>query len=85
MQSGTTGIFLRKGTAPLVTVAKLNQTPGNTLDTSLPSNAVLTTVGIERDGFRGSNLALTAGGVYYVRGEEFGWAGIYLTLVPLAD
>ena len=43
------------------------------LGTALP----VTEMGIERDGFRGSTLAINAS----MGSEETGWAGIYLTEV----
>jgi hypothetical protein len=35
-------------------------------------------MGIERDGFRGSTLAINVS----MGTEEAGWAGVYLTVVP---
>jgi len=41
----------------------------------------VTEMGIERDGFRGSALAVNVS----MGTEEAGWAGIYLTTVPNDD
>jgi hypothetical protein len=79
---GTPGIFLRKGTAPLVTVVKVGDS-GYDIDTEAPKLSDVTAVGIERDGFRGQNLAITASMVWEEESE--GWAGVYVTQVPLAD
>jgi hypothetical protein len=49
---------------------------GSILDPSLaPGTMPVTGVGIERDGFRGSHLAISAA----MANEEAGWGGIYLT------
>lgn len=45
---------------------------------TVPIPLPVTSMGIERDGFRGDLLAVTAG----MGTEEAGWAGIYYTLVP---
>lgn len=83
---GTPGIFLRKGTAPLATVVKVGDS-GNDIDNEAPKLSDVTAVGIERDGFRGTNLAITASMLWedLAAGESVGWAGVYVTQVPLAD
>lgn len=43
-----------------------------------PEPLPVTTMGIERDGFRGNLLAITVS----MGTEEAGWAGVYLTVVP---
>ncbi|MBI1325455.1 hypothetical protein GC170_20005 [bacterium] len=45
---------------------------------TLPIPLPVTAMGIERDGFRGDILAVTAG----MGTEEAGWAGVYMTVVP---
>lgn len=45
---------------------------------TIPIPLPITAMGIERDGFRGDILAITAG----MGTEEAGWAGIYFTVVP---
>ena len=84
LADGVPGIFLRKGTAALVTVVKV-LSPGRNIDPIAPADSIVTAVGIERDGFRGSNLAITASMLYETVEESLGWAGVYLTKVPLAD
>ena len=81
---GVAGIFLRRGTAPLVTVAKIG-TSGQAIDPMAPTSSIVTALGIERDGFRAANLAITAAMLYESNEESIGWAGIYLTQVPLPN
>jgi hypothetical protein len=83
---GTAGIFLRKGAAPLVTVAKVGES-GYAIDSEAPKLSSITAIGIERDGFRGPNLAITASMLYEdtLAGVSIGWAGVYATQVLLAD
>ena len=80
------GIYLRKGPgkALLVTVVRTGM-DGTLLDPAavVPGTQVpipVTTMGIERDGFRGDALAINVS----MGSEEAGWAGIYLTSVPTA-
>ena len=52
--------------------------PGATVDAETPSGAVITSLGIERDGFRGQWLAVSVGMLTDGGSEEdAGWAGIY--------
>jgi hypothetical protein len=81
---GVPGIFLRKGTSSVVTVAKM-LAPGQSIDPLAPAGSIITAIGLERDGFRGANLAITASMLYETIEESLGWAGIYLTNVPLSD
>jgi hypothetical protein len=78
---GADGIFIRDAlpskTGPVITLLKTGMS-GATLDVETPPGAVITSLGIERDGFRGPWLAvsvsmLTNGGSE----EDAGWAGIY--------
>ncbi len=83
----TDGIYLGQGPVPsrLTTVVETGM-----LGTKIDPDAVyidddnmsvplpVTTMGIERDGFRGNLLAITVS----MGTEEAGWAGIYLTVVP---
>lgn len=80
--SGLPGIFLRSGTSPLATVID-TMTPGDMIDPEAPDGSVVTSVGIERDGFRGNNLAITASMLNSVTTASM--AGVYMTQVPLAD
>jgi hypothetical protein len=83
-QSDVPGIFLGDGSAAPVTVVKLGH-DGTKIDPLAPAGSLVTAVGIEREGFRGQNLAITAAMLYedVVEGEvvSIGWAGIYLTRV----
>ena len=77
-QAGLPGIFLKVGSASLLTVARVGD-PGQSIDPAAPAGSLVTAIGIERDGFRGSNLAITASMLYETSDESLGWAGIYLT------
>lgn len=83
----TDGIYLRKGPgkspiAPLVTTGM----DGSLIDPKAPVDpltgqpAVVTEMGIERDGFRGDRIALNVR--MGAETSATGWAGIYLTRVP---
>ena len=80
------GIYLRKGPnkAPIAAVVETGM-DGTLLDPAavVPGTQVpipVTSMGIERDGFRGDALAINVS----MGSEEAGWAGIYLTAVPAA-
>ena len=83
---GAAGIFLRKGASPIVAVVRIGDS-GYAIDTEAAKLSEVTAVGIERDGFRGANLAITASMLWedLAAGVSVGWAGIYVTQVPLAD
>ena len=82
------GIYLGQGpgNSPLATVVEtgmdgtLIDPQAESIDEETGETAVLpvTSMGIERDGFRGNTLALNVS----MGSEEAGWAGIYLTVVP---
>ena len=77
----TVGIYLAQGPAvqpPVVTMVDLT-TPGQNIDPQAPAGSVVTAVGLERDGFRGRNLALSVSMLNAATTES--WAGIYLTNV----
>jgi len=79
--AGKDGIFAR-ATWPskLGEITTLLETgmPGSTVDAETPFGAAITSVGIERDGFRGQWLALSVGMATDGGSEEdSGWAGIY--------
>ena len=60
-----------------------NQTNGQLFDPAAPVGSVVTEVGIERDGFRNGILALTvSSAVPGSLGEDTGWAGIYVSILP---
>ena len=78
------GIYLRRGPGQSQILAVVETgMDGTILDpeaVDADTGAVLpvTEMGIERDGFRGSTLAINAS----MGTEETGWAGIYLTEIP---
>ncbi len=83
-RSGVDGIYLRKapGAVPLATVVEIGSS-GTAIDPLAPAGSTVTALGIERDGFRERNLAITAS---MLQPEtSAGWAGIYLTTVPGGD
>lgn len=80
VQDGVMGIFLRPGGNPLVTVARQFES-ALPIDASAPANSIVTTLGLEREGFRGTNLAINVGMLYETVEESLGWAGIYVTQV----
>ena len=85
------GIYLRKGPgAPPFDIVAQTGMAGTVFDpaavavdetTGDPVVLPVTEMGIERDGFRGSALAVNVS----MGTEEAGWAGIYLTAVPNDD
>ncbi len=83
-RSGVDGIYLRPaaGTLPLVTVVEVAKTLGQSIDPEAPANSIVSSAGLERDGFRGNRLALTLGMLYQTTEESLGWAGVYVTTVP---
>ena len=63
--------------SPLITIAETGM-DGSLFDPSLvPGTMPITGLSIERDGFRGRRLAVTA----TMANEEAGWGGIYMTTV----
>ena len=78
---GKDGIYVREvlpsKVGNIVTLLKTGM-PGSVVDKETPAGANITSVGIERDGFRGQWLAVTLG--MAAEGgseEESGWAGVY--------
>ena len=79
------GVYLRKGpgNSPMATVIATG-TDGTLIDPAAIDSATqthlpVTSMGIEREGFRGRSLVVNVS----MGTEEAGWAGIYLTVVPL--
>lgn len=78
------GIYLRRGpgVAPIQAVAQTGETgtvlDPDAIDPDTGDALPVTSLGLERDGFRGDHLVITAS----MATEEAGWAGIYLTDVP---
>lgn len=55
--------------------------PASVLDTAAPVGAVVTSLGLERDGFRDEWLAITAGMLASDGTEESTWGGIYVARI----
>jgi hypothetical protein len=58
--------------------------PASDLDPQAPAGAVVTTLGLEREGYRGGQLAVNASMLYTGSTDEetVGWAGVYLARLP---
>ena len=85
-KTGFDGIYLRQGrrlTSHLVTIVETLHTTGTSIDPLAPANSIVTAVGIERDGFRNGNLAITVSMLYDDPVTPLGWAGLYLTKFAL--
>ena len=78
-RNGVDGIFLRPASTRFVPMTRgaRQLDPAAPLDAQAPAGAWITTVGIERDGFRQGKLAITAGMLYEDALTSLGWAGIY--------
>ena len=81
------GIYLRKGPgkAPIAAVVETGMDgtlidPAAVVDPTMQVPIPVTSMGIERDGFRGDAFAVNVS----MGSEEAGWAGIYVTTVPAA-
>ncbi|MGE5323314.1 MAG: IPT/TIG domain-containing protein, partial [Actinomycetota bacterium] len=75
------GIYLHQAGDPSETQVLLDTTlPGQNLDPLAPAGATISSVGIERDGFRGDWLVLTTGMLDPVTSES--WSGIYAAHIP---
>jgi hypothetical protein len=81
----TDGVYLRAGTdSPIATVVETGM-DGTLIDPAAvdpdtQEHLPVTEMGIEREGFRGRWLAINVS----MGSEEAGWAGIYLTTVPVS-
>lgn len=83
-RTGYDGIYVRQGRSlarPLLTVVETQNTAGTAIDPMAPANSLVTTIGIERDGFRNGNLVIAAGMLFADPVAPLGWAGIYYTKV----
>ena len=82
-RNGVVGIYLRKGgqSAPLETVVETMTWQGQAIDPQAPAGSIVSAVGIERDGFRHDNLAITVSMLFETVEESVGWAGLYLAKV----
>jgi len=83
-RNGIDGIYMRQGdmSAPLATVVANFVSQGQAVDPEAPAGSIVTAVGIERDGFRNRNLAITVSMLYETVDTSIGWAGLYLSAVP---
>lgn len=80
------GIYLKRGPGKFSIATLIDTTsPGTGLDADAPADTVISSLGLERDGFRGNYLAITAS-MLGVSGEEAEstWAGIYFVEIPAA-
>ncbi|MDH5339091.1 MAG: hypothetical protein OEW22_04885, partial [Rubrivivax sp.] len=80
------GLYLTQvptvGPQQFVTVAE-TQMPATVLDGAAPAGALVTALGLERDGLRNGWLAISASMLDVVTSES--WAGIYLTRTVPTD
>lgn len=83
------GLYLREGSRqvlPAVALAETGITSGTSIDPLAPANSVVTSVGVERDGFRGDRLAISVGMLYtdpLDPATTVGWGGIYHARVSI--
>ncbi|MGA9334821.1 MAG: hypothetical protein WBV39_11140 [Rudaea sp.] len=86
-RNGVDGIYAREAYQPaLVTIAEVGNTPGTALDPLAPAGSTVSSVGIEREGFRNGNLVLTASMLYVDPlnpDVTVSWGGIYAGPVDL--
>jgi hypothetical protein len=88
-RDGLAGIYLRErfnSPVPLKTIAEVATTPGQLLDPDAPADSYVSSVAIERDGFRNGRIAITASMLYIdpIDPEETeSWAGLYTAEVPV--
>ncbi len=83
----TQGIYLVSGLTPSAAPVKVvdTHTPGSDIDPDIytltsPTPLIVSSVGVERDGFRNGNLAIS---VSMANADaSVSWAGLYLTVVP---
>lgn len=86
-KAGFDGIYVkdvRDASLPPGTIVETTRSFGQDIDAEAPADSVVSSVGIERDGFRDGNLVLALGMLYTDPGDPTitaGWGGIYLTRV----
>jgi hypothetical protein len=80
--AGGSGIYVGQGPSVQERIITAVQTSevGTALDSGSPVGTLVSTVGVERDGFRGRFLAINASMLDPV--SATGWAGVYVTSVP---
>jgi hypothetical protein len=80
------GIYLRQGrsmTSKLVSIVETLNSTGQSIDPQAPANSIVTVVGIERDGFRNGNLAISVSMLFNDPVAPVGWAGLYMTKISM--
>ena len=86
-RNGVDGIYAREAYQPaLVTIAEVGITPGMAIDPLAPADSTVSSIGIEREGFRNGNLVLTASMLYVDPLDpevSVSWGGIYAGPVDL--
>lgn len=88
-RNATDGIYLRESITfqgPLQAIAEVGTTPGTSIDPLAPADSLVSSVGVERDGFRNGRLAITAGMLYVDPTDPnitSSWGGIYVAPPPL--
>lgn len=86
-RNGLDGIYLQERPArpmPLKVIAEVGTTPGQLVDPQAPADSFISSVAIERDGFRSGRIAMTASMLYVDPSdpeESLSWAGLYTALV----
>lgn len=90
-RAGTEGIFLRERVGmglTLQTVIEVGVTPGFDVDPEAPLGSLVTSIGMERDGFRNGRIAISATMRSFDppnRGEVPFWAGVYASSVGIVS
>ncbi len=89
-RNGLDGLFLREGLSfqlQLQTIAQVNVTAGTAIDPMAPAGSLISSVGIEREGFRNGRVAVNLGMLYVDPMDPettIGWGGIYVAPVPVS-
>jgi len=90
-RAGRAGIYLRDGVDPLYplkTLAEVGTTPGQSIDPDAPIDSFVSSVAMERDGFRNGRISIALGMLYVDPidpKETESWAGLYSAVIPLDD
>lgn len=83
VKGGVDGLYFGSGPGLAATVKLLDTTtPGQTVDPVAPAGSTISSLGIERDGFRNGWLAITASMANAGTTTEANWGGIYVTRIP---
>ncbi|MBK8286995.1 MAG: hypothetical protein IPK97_20205 [Ahniella sp.] len=89
-RNGLDGLFLREGLSfqlQLQTIAQVNVTSGTAIDPMAPAGSLISSVGIEREGFRNGRVAVNLGMLYVDPMDPdttVGWGGIYVAPVAVS-